>query len=640
LINPNYRWCDVAIGGVNRRNNIVDIFSFKVPEGKTDCFRTVYRYPDEFKKHFEANKTVAGYSGPVYADFFPIDIDDEDLGKAHETARRVLDRLAVNYDVDLQCLRCYFSGAKGFHIMIPARMFGCYASPKLPAAFKAMAAEILEGIKYDSSIYDAVRLFRLTNTKNSKTGLYKIPLYPAELLHSTTEQILEWAREPRKIELVNECDKNEALSDLFAKCMQQVQERQKQSRLSSGVVTAPPNSKLCYYRIMNGVEQGNRDNCALRLAVYWHKQGLPGDMIYNLLLAWNKRNTPPLDDDDIAKAVRQAENNPYDFGCNDEVLKAYCDARCYLKNKARSERVGLHKIYDLATARKKYEEYVRELEKRKITLGISVIDRAIRGIAPGELCQVLARSGVGKTAFLLNVIRHLSPKGIPILLFSLEMPVAQIFERCCQIANAKEGWEIEQAFKKQSEEVENLSYTAMLNYGNMLTVDEDYLTYEEMCQFIELSKTYLGGQKPSLVCIDYLGRMKGGYGSHYEVISEIVKQLKRMAKEMDVAVLFLNQTNRAGKTGAEPVTMDMARDTGQAEEASDFVIGLWRPEIDKPEAQKSDTEELRVAVLKNRKGALCQIPLIFNKKHLTIYEPEDAPLVAQEIEYDQDDLPF
>jgi len=610
---PDYKWIDVAIGGVDKRNNIVDITKFRVPIGQVDCYRTVYRYPQAFKEHVDKTGSVAGYRGPVYADFFPLDIDDDELEKAHETARRVLDNLFINYEVDLDQLRYYFSGAKGFHIMIPAQIIGLYASPRLPQAFKKMAAQF--GAKVDPKIYDTVRLFRLSNTINSKTRLYKIPLTPAEILHLETKQIIELAKQPREIETVKEYTLNPILQNLFNDAMKE----ELLPEPARTEVRPPKDAKLCYYEILKGVGEGNRDDSALRLAVHLVKQ-YPPDMVYNMMLAWNKRNHPPLDDRDIEKAVKQAADKPYDFGCKDPVLQSFCQPGCHLRRQKDESRVTAAKIYNMADAENKYREYIKNLQKRKMSLGVSLLDKAMRGIAPGEVCEVLARAGVGKTAFLLNVIKHIGENhDAPVLFFSLEQPLAQIYERATQISVGATGWEIEEHYKKEAG-TRAFSTIVKASYGHLWVVDEDFLTYEELRDFITIAEQEKIGRKAGLVCIDYLGRMKGGYGSQYEVTSELAKLIKRLAKETDTAILYLHQTNRTGKTGEEQVTMDMARDSGVVEEAADFVIGMWRPDINKPEAQKAEVEELKLALLKNRKGPLCQLGVRFNKKYLRIEE--------------------
>lgn len=617
---PEYCWIDAAFGGANHRNNVMKLSELKVPKNMPDCYRTVYRYPDEFKQHFDRTGSVAGYRGPVYADFFPIDIDDVDLNRALKTARLLLEKLQVKYDIELDYLRCFFSGSKGFHIMIPASMFNCYPSDKLPAVFKKMAGILLEGIPYDSKIYDTVRLFRLSNTINSKTQLYKIPLYPKEILHLSLEEILELAKQPRVIEVPAEAEieVNETLREIFRQAMEE-EENRSQSVVTYGAIHKPSDAKLCYYNILAGVDEGERDECGLRLAIYFRKQGLPGDMVQAIMHQWNMRNRPPLPERVIDKLVRQAFEKHYDFGCNDSILQQYCENRCRFKKKKTESRINSSNIYSIDEAAEKYLQYIQEIEQRKITLGIPILDEMMRGIAPGEVCEVLARSGVGKTSFLLNIIRNVCGKhGVNVMLFSMEMPLVQIYERAVQIATEMPGGDVEEKFKRKDVSVNELIKKTAENYSNLYIVEEDFLSYEELRDFVLVAETEKIKGKVRLVCIDYLGRMKGTGQSAYEVTSELAKLFKRLAKELDVAVIYLHQTNRAGKTGAEPITMDMGRDSGQAEEAADFVLGLWRPDIDKPEAKLSREETLTVGLLKCRRGPTGQYDLVFDKKTLKI----------------------
>ncbi|HHV62350.1 MAG TPA: AAA family ATPase [Firmicutes bacterium] len=621
---PDYKWIDVAVGGPHKRNNVVDGTKWKVPANIPDCFKTVYRYPDAFLEHFRKTGSVSGYNGPVYADYFPIDIDDTSLEAALDKARNVLNQLLVNYEVNLEELWIFFSGKKGFHILIPADMFGFEPSPLLPRVFKAMASRIVQGVQIDPTIYDTVRLFRLANTKHGESGLYKVPLEAREILHLGVEEIRELAKAPRKLESTSERSENPSLAALYRECLALVNSPQQPAVEEKRERILPKDAKLCYYSILEGVHEGERDNAALRLAVHFKKQGFPGNVVLGLLQGWNRHNSPPLEESELEKAVNQAFSHEYDFGCNDETLKAHCSEKCYLKRRKDLEsRITAQKIYSMQEARDKYHEYVKELGLRKIYLGYHYLDKAMRGIAPGEVCEIMARAGVGKTAFLLNIIRHVAlDQKVPVLFFSLEQPVVQIFERAMQISTGCEGAELEKRVRKQDPEMSDLYELTLQNYKDVYVVDEDFLTYEELRDFIILAEREKIQRKVRLVCVDYLGRMSGEYGTAYEVTSALAKLLKRLAKELDVALIYLHQTSRAGRTGAEPVTLDMARDSGVVEEACDFVLGLWRPDIEKQEAHKSPEEELKVALLKNRKGPLCQVSLKFKKSYLTITQWE------------------
>src|SRR3972149_10229533 len=112
--------------------------------------------------------------------------------------------------------------------------------------------------------------------------------------------------------------------------------------------------------------------------------------------------------------------------------------------------------------------------------------------------------------------------------------------------------------------------------------------------------------------------MRGTARDNYSLISELAKQLKLLAKELDLAVIYLHQTSRAGRTGQEEISLDMGRDSGVAEEAADFILGLWRPELGNKKAQEQESEELKIAILKNRKGRIGTKSFIFEKTTLRI----------------------
>ncbi len=622
---PEYKYVDVAYGGPEHRNNIKVLPRLDIPKNKSDCYRTVYRYPKQFHDYFQENKTVSRYSGPAYADFLPFDIDSTDLEESLKSARQFLNHLLVNYEVDLNGLYLYFSGAKGFHILLPSSLFGFRPSPHLPGVFKLMAQELAGDIKIDTVVYDIVRLFRLSNTKHGKSGLYKVPLTAAEILHKGIDEIKDLAKAPRTVAIELPDQTNEYLREMYLRTLEEVQKpREMQTIASSGGITPPKDAKLCYYKILEGVGEGQRDNAGLRLGVHLLKE-YPPDIVLPMLYAWNNRNSPPMGEGEVEKLWRQAQGN-YDFGCRDSVLSEFCNPKCIYKG-IKDGRVSAERVYTLDEAKSRYIDYIRKLEERKILLGFGKLDRHLRGIAPGEVCEIIARTGVGKTAFLLNVISHvIVNQKIPVLFFSLEQPLAQIYERAVQISMGMEGREVERVFKEDVDEtslVRQMHKNVGLSYGNLFVVEEDFLTYEELRDFILVAEKEKILSRPPLVCIDYLGRMKGGWGNAYEITSELARLMKALAKELDIAVLYLHQTSRVGGTGAEPISVDMGRESGVTEEAADFVLGMWRPDINKAQSQEQDFEELVIAILKNRKGRLGQASYKFIKPRLQIVDWED-----------------
>jgi hypothetical protein len=116
------------------RNHIVSIDevpalveSFK----RYGCYATYFFYSNELLTHMSAQEsapTIAGYQGKVWAPFFPIDLDHPDLLPALEAARRLTAFLLERWQIDSSAIQIYFSGSKGFHLMLDTRVFGARLS--------------------------------------------------------------------------------------------------------------------------------------------------------------------------------------------------------------------------------------------------------------------------------------------------------------------------------------------------------------------------------------------------------------------------------------------------------------------------------------------------------------------------------
>jgi hypothetical protein len=203
---PDYSYVDTAFGGLNRRNNLMlyDELAGKFQayckyHEPIDCFATYARFPNEMTEHFKSNKnSVSDYSGSLYSDVIPIDIDDKvGLENSLTAARKVLFKLE-EHGMNTKTTKIYFSGSKGFHYEIPAKLFGLEPSPNLNEVLKNLVCRLMPDIQVDPNIYDKVRLWRLPNTINSKTGLYKIQLSAYELSTLSIDEIKKMAEKPRR----------------------------------------------------------------------------------------------------------------------------------------------------------------------------------------------------------------------------------------------------------------------------------------------------------------------------------------------------------------------------------------------------------------------------------------------------------
>lgn len=291
---------------------------------------------------------------------------------------------------------------------------------------------------------------------------------------------------------------------------------------------------------------------------------------------------------------------------------------------AAEEFAGFHDMVD------GYSKYVKNLSAKRVRFGIPSIDRLMRGVAPGEVALIQARTSVGKTAVVLNLMGNMSKSKHETLFFSLEQQKEQIFERYVQIANGLTGIEVENMVKNNDPRIHDYFSNAYDVFQNVTVVDRGRMTLPQIREYILQFAAIR--QMPQAVVVDYFGYIKAekGDGDAYEAASNRAKELKNIAKELNNSWFVLHQLSRKGGSGGEPVTSDMGRDSGVVEESADHIIGLWRPElaleISSEEKLKRETEsKICWGVTKQRSGPTGQVDLIFDKKSLRIEDGEVAP---------------
>ena len=161
------------INGYFSRNFFIDINDLDKHLNRYtgDTYTTIYRYDSK-------DQNTANFIAPLY---FDLDIDDieNNFSKIKQDLALITRKLKVMFHLSDNDIDLYFSGSKGFHILIDSNIFGLEPSRDLNKQYKKIATELKTytiNKSVDTKIYDNKRLFRVPNTINSKTGLYKVPI--------------------------------------------------------------------------------------------------------------------------------------------------------------------------------------------------------------------------------------------------------------------------------------------------------------------------------------------------------------------------------------------------------------------------------------------------------------------------------
>ena len=321
------------------RNEIVTGDKIKNYYGKTDYFVSAARYNNDLYKHINDPKNesgkVKGFDGSVWYDFIIIDVDE----KSPRKVALFMEHLEINYGIQIDYCRIYFSGSKGFHVLIPTPLFGLKPSEDLPTTIKTLVAKIADNIQnYDLSLYDKLQVYRLPHTRHSSTGLFKIPLYYNELTRGISFITKKSEKQRFKFDYPEyPTDPVAELEKLIGKQEPRKNGFNSNVAESNGNVDEfdglPPFRKLCILHMLKGVEEhksGGRDETAIRLATHFRKEKYGFDVVLGLLHGWNVRNTPPMSDEEIRAKVISVFQGNFDYGCKDDVMLINCDPNCYL----------------------------------------------------------------------------------------------------------------------------------------------------------------------------------------------------------------------------------------------------------------------------------------------------------------------
>ncbi len=268
------------------------------------------------------------------------------------------------------------------------------------------------------------------------------------------------------------------------------------------------------------------------------------------------------------------------------------------------------KLQKLSSADKdKYKGY---------TTGFTDLDKAITGLNRSDLLIIGARPAMGKTSLALNLARNTALMGKKkVLFFSLEMTKEQLAQRVLSTEARVESTKMRTGNISGDEWSKLATATALLSNCELYFDDTSNMTVSEMKSRIRRLRDV------DAVFVDYLQLMKSGtrVESRVQEVSEITRNLKLMAKDLNIPVVVLAQLARSteGRGKSHKPQLSDLRESGSIEQDADIVIMLYRDEYYATEKDEGPDDMERPAVneaefiiAKNRHGPTTTVKVAWN----------------------------
>lgn len=246
--------------------------------------------------------------------------------------------------------------------------------------------------------------------------------------------------------------------------------------------------------------------------------------------------------------------------------------------------------------------------------GFRRLDGLTNGFQKGDLVILAARPSVGKTAFACNVALNAAQiSKQAVVMFSLEMPAEHLITRMLSAKSRISGSALRTGQIRNNNEWNALNEAAAdLKQTKIFIDDSATLRVSEIFSKCRKLQTE---QDLGLIIIDYIQLLSSSSKSsdnRQQEVSEISRNLKALARELNVPVIALSQLSRSveQRSDKRPQLSDL-RESGAIEQDADIVLFLYRQAYYERDEDRPDTEKIEVLISKHRNGPIGQVDLAF-----------------------------
>jgi archaellum biogenesis ATPase FlaH len=658
-------------------------------------YQSLYYYGEDALDYFAKNKnSIKSYKGKVTTNYIIFDLDSKDLDISKKNTVILIDWLKEQGLYNEYAAKIAFSGSKGFHLTLNT------AYEFTPKELKSLCMYISSQVPFieeagfqrvDPSIYNINRQFRITNTINDKSGLFKIEMVESELRDCNMETIKAAAAKPQQVYQFESQIDDKPIRAILLQLAEDTKEKYSapKSDVIKTFIGANVKRKHCIDIIQEGdMKDGESNSGLLRLASYYRRQGYTQEQCREKLVeaglnrAKKHPGTNEFTDEkldfEILGSVYSTEG--YIFTCDDWFLKMKCQGACNYTPRApevkvllptpspsidlpvkpiqtvtsgfgapvksfkdnlvkhsKEDTMKLNGFRTIKQSSDSFKSFADDWQNYRVITGIEDLDEAVR-MLPTGLVIINAKPGVGKTSISLNLMENCAREGKSVLFYSIDMAEDEFFTKSKSKALKISPDEVLDLYFNKDEEAMTLQ-----EEGDNLTekmLQNCYLNYDARITpekiDADLTSFKEAGIKIDLVIIDYLQKMEGCGDFTSPRIGTTLMGLKSLQPKHKVCIIGLSQMPRAGGNEESPVlTAAAAKGGGVYEENASIVINLWRPMKFYRNENGNQDKYLGYMVAKNRMGQCKQGVLKFNGaiseiRSLTDLEREDYEITVEE----------
>ena len=261
-----------------------------------------------------------------------------------------------------------------------------------------------------------------------------------------------------------------------------------------------------------------------------------------------------------------------------------------------------------------------------LSTGFLGLDKITTGLHEGNLIILAARPAMGKTALALNIAKHVATmERKPAVIFSLEMGAEELIERMVASEGMVPGYHLKTG-NLSTDEWKRLVHAQSNLYDVPIFVDDTAgIRISEIRSKARKLAQEMGGL--GVIIIDYLQLITGSKGENrQQIVSEISRELKILAKDLRVPVIALSQLSRSveQRQDKRPMLSDL-RESGSIEQDADIVAFLYRDAYyQKEQVDSQEANNVTELILeKNRHGSLGTVKLYFHKEYTKFSSVEE-----------------